>query len=242
MSLFRLDKIIADSCLATRSEARWLISQGRVRVDDQVVTRPDFKADTESAEITLDGSLLEGGRFRYLMLNKPPNVLSATEDRTQKTVLDLLPDEYRRLGLFPVGRLDKDTTGLLLLTNDGDFCHSLTSPVKQVEKRYEVTVDGALDLADVAAFAMGLTLRDGTICLPACLELDENAPEHGFVTVCEGKYHQVKRMLSARGKPVRTLRRLSIGGLVLDPTLTPGAFRALTKNERELLVHRIVTK
>ncbi|MEM5767524.1 MAG: pseudouridine synthase, partial [Bacillota bacterium] len=158
MSLLRLDKIIADSGLATRSEARRLIAEGRVWVDGQAVTRPDFKADVETAEITLDGSPLAGGRFRYLMLNKPAGALSATEDRAQKTVLDLLPEEYRRLGLFPVGRLDKDTTGLLLLTNDGDFCHRLTSPVKQVEKRYEVTVDGALDAADVAAFAAGLTL------------------------------------------------------------------------------------
>lgn len=242
MSLLRLDKIIADSGLATRSEARRLIAEGRVQIGGRAVTRPDFKADAETAEITLDARPLAGGRFRYLMLNKPAGVLSATEDRDQKTVLDLLPEECRRLGLFPVGRLDKDTTGLLLLTNDGDFCHRLTSPGKQVEKRYEVTVDGALDAADAAAFAGGLILRDGTVCLSARLELDENAPGHGFVTVCEGKYHQVKRMLAARGKPVLTLKRLSVGGLVLDPALAPGAFRALTENERDLLVHRIVTK
>ena len=163
------------------------------------------------------------------MLNKPTCVLSATEDAQARTVLDLLPPPYRRMGLFPVGRLDKDTTGLLLLTNDGDLAHRIISPKKHVPKVYLAEVDGVLDDEDIAAFAQGLRLSDGTLCLPA--ELVVAAPSTGRVTVYEGKYHQVKRMFAARGKHVTALHRLAVGGLTLDDSLPPGGFRELCPDE-----------
>ena len=163
------------------------------------------------------------------MMDKPAGVLSVTEDRKQKTVLDLLPPELKRLNLFPVGRLDKDTSGLLLLTNDGDFAHRVISPKSGVEKRYRAEVEGVPDEKDVKAFAEGLTLGDGTKCLPARLEI--TGTNTCYVTVMEGKYHQVKRMLASRGKPVLSLRRLSVGALELDEALGHGGFRELEKND-----------
>lgn len=239
--MYRLDRIISESGAASRSEARRLITAGRVQVDGRPVTQADFKLDPAQSAVSLDGKALSGGN-RYLMLYKPPGVLSATEDRDQKTVLDLLPAKYKNLRLFPVGRLDKDTTGLLLLTNDGDFCHMVLSPKKQVGKRYEFTTGMPLDLEDVQALNQGLVLRDGTQCLPARLELDGDDPRHGFVTVVEGKYHQVKRMLAAIGKPVKTLKRLSIGGLELDPALKPGEVKELTENDLNRAVNKNVTE
>lgn len=231
MGLLRLDKIISDNGIATRSEARKLISTGRVSVDGNIVIRADCKIDTENAEICVDGHILNGAKYRYIMLNKPEGVLSATEDRTQKTVLDILSPELFRLKLFPVGRLDKDTTGLLILTNDGEFCHAVTAPKRHIKKRYEFTAEVALTAEDAEEFLSGITLRDGTKCLPAELEIDEANPCHGFVSVFEGKYHQVKRMLASRGKPVAALKRVAIGSLVLDETLGPGEYREMRKNE-----------
>ena len=163
------------------------------------------------------------------MLNKPAGVLSATDDGRQKTVLDLVTPEMRKIGLFPVGRLDKDTTGLLLLTNDGEFAHRVISPRSGIVKVYHARTEAPVDEADITAFKEGLTLGDGTKCLPAGLKL---LPDGScLVEVMEGKYHQVKRMLSSRGKPVTELKRLSIGGLKLDKALLPGSFRALEENE-----------
>lgn len=241
MSLLRLDKIICDSGKATRSEARRLITSGRVFVDGRAVSSPDSKFDPDTSEIMVSGSIICGKRTRCIMLHKPAGVLSATEDSRQETVLSLLPQELRRLGLFPVGRLDKDTTGLIILTNDGDFCHAVTSPRHKIEKRYEFTAEGKLTQADAEAFAEGLLLRYETKCLPAKLEIDPGDPSHGFVTVFEGKYHQVKRMLASRGAYVLTLKRLSIGGLELDPALEPGAFREMTETEREQIFNKNVT-
>lgn len=241
MSLNRLDKIICDTGLATRSAARKLIADGRVRVDGQAVTNAAFKADTETSEVSLDGETITSG-FRYFMLYKPEDVLSATEDRQQKTVLDLFPEELKQLGLFPVGRLDIDTTGLLILTNDGDFSHAVTSPKRHIRKLYEFNAEGSLDYDDVRAFDRGIILQDGTECLPALLEIDENDTSHGFITVFEGKYHQVKRMLASRGKPVRTLKRIAVGDLLLDGSLRPGEFKELTKNDLNLVVNKNVTE
>ena len=167
------------------------------------------------------------------MLNKPAGDLTATEDRRQETVLDLLPPELRRRALSPVGRLDKDTEGLLLLTNDGQLAHRLLSPKSHVDKVYYARVDGALEPGDIAAFAAGMTLGDGLECLPAGLEI--LSPTEALVTLREGKFHQVKRMLAARGKPVLYLKRLSMGRLRLDPALAPGAWRMLTEEERSAL-------
>ena len=163
------------------------------------------------------------------MMDKPAGVLSVTEDRKQQTVLDLLPPELKRLGLFPVGRLDKDTEGLLILTNDGDFAHRVISPRSGVEKRYRAEVEGIPDEDDARAFAEGLILADGTRCLPAKLEITGGSV--CFVTVMEGKYHQVKRMLASRGKPVRRLRRLSVGELEIGEDLGAGGFRELEEND-----------
>ena len=230
LALTRLDKLLADSGAFSRSEARDCIRAGRVAVDGTVVRQPEMKFDPAAA-VMVDGKALNCAETRYLMLHKPAGVLSATEDPRQETVLDLLPKDYQRMGLFPVGRLDKDTTGLLLLTNDGDFAHRVITPKKHVPKVYRAEVDGNLDAFDAAAFAEGLTLADGTVCLPAKLEIQ--APDVGRVTVFEGKYHQVKRMFAARGKPVLTLHREQIGALKLDSALAPGEFRELTGAELE---------
>lgn len=231
MALTRLDKLLADSGMYSRSQAREAIRGGNVSVNGAVVRRPEEKFKSDTAEIRVDGEVISCAGKRYLMLNKPAGVLSATEDPAQQTVLDLLPAPYRHMDLFPVGRLDKDTTGLLLLTNDGDFAHRVISPKKHVPKVYRAAVDGTLDGDDVAAFARGLVLADGTQCLPAKLTLP--APGVGRVTVYEGKYHQVKRMFAARGKPVRALYRESVGALPLDPALKPGEVRELTPAELE---------
>lgn len=240
MPFTRLDKILADAGLATRSEARRMISQGRATVDGAAVTAPNARFNSEASEIRLDGVPVCTRRLRYFMMNKPEGVVSATEDADQRTVLDLLPKELRYLGLFPVGRLDKDTTGLIILTNDGALCHEATSPKHHVDKVYEFTADGMLDETDVAAFAGGIVLQDGTVCRPAALAPDSANPAHGTVALSEGKYHQVKRMLASRGARVLTLRRIAVGGLALDPTLAPGAFRELSPEE-VCLLHDEVT-
>ena len=200
-----------------------------MRVNGETVTAPETKIDPLSALVTLDGEKLVWTKHHYYMMNKPAGVLTATEDRRQKTVLDLLPEELRRMGLFPVGRLDRDTRGLLLFTDDGDFAHRVISPKFAVEKLYDASVEGRPDAADVAAFAEGIVLGDGTKCRAARLEIIGEG--RCLVTVTEGKYHQVKRMLAARGKPVTALRRLSIGGLRLPEELPEGSVRELDEND-----------
>lgn len=233
MALTRLDKLIADSGRATRSEAKALIRAGRITVNGALPRRADEKYDPDRDTVALDGETLSCAPHCCLMLHKPGGVLSATEDSRQQTVLDLLPQALRRQGLFPVGRLDKDTTGLLLLTNDGDLAHRIISPKKHVAKVYIAAVDAPLDETDAAAFAAGLTLADGTQCLPAALELLR--PTKARVTVYEGKYHQIKRMFAARGKHVTALHRARIGALELDPSLAPGEFRPLRPEELEAI-------
>ena len=229
----RLDKIISATGKKSRREVREMVRQGRVLVDGKPVPAADMKVDPQTAVILLDGEPLGYEKFTYVMLHKPTGVLTATEDRRQETVLDLLPPELRRRALSPVGRLDKDTEGLLLLTNDGQLAHRLLSPKSHVDKVYYARVDGALEPGDIAAFAAGMTLGDGLECLPAGLEI--LSPTEALVTLREGKFHQVKRMLAARGKPVLYLKRLSMGRLRLDPALAPGAWRMLTEEERSAL-------
>ena len=216
----RLDRLLSELGVATRSELRSIIRSGRVSVDGAAVTAPEMRVDPETQHICLDGEELRYRQYRYFVMDKPEGVLSVTEDRKQQTVLDLLPSALRRLGLFPVGRLDKDTSGLLLLTNDGDFAHRVISPKSGVEKRYRAEVEGVPDEEDARAFRAGIVLGDGTQCLPAQLEITGGSV--CFVTVMEGKYHQVKRMLAARGKPVRALRRLSVGALTIPESLAAG--------------------
>lgn len=225
----RLDKLLAGTGKWSRREVKALVRQGLVRVDGRLAASAEDKLDPAAAIITVAGETISLCRFTYVMLHKPAGVLTATEDRKQPTVLDLLPPELRRIGLAPVGRLDKDTEGLLLLTNDGELAHRLLSPKYHVEKRYFARVDGELSATDAEAFARGMTLGDGLECLPAGLEL---LPGHAcIVTLREGKFHQVKRMLAARGAPVLYLKRLSMGPLTLDDSLAAGAYRLLRAEE-----------
>ena len=227
----RLDKIIANRGIASRREVKELVRQGRVLVDGVPASAADMKVSLETAAVTVDGVAVSGERYTYLLLHKPAGVLTATEDRRQPTVMDLLPQQYRRLA--PVGRLDKDTEGLLLLTDDGELTHRLLSPRYHVDKVYCARVEGTPDQADAAAFAAGLLLGDGLQCLPARLE-----PLGGdacLVTLREGKFHQVKRMLASRGKPVRYLKRLAMGPLRLEDTLKTGQWRLLTPEELSAL-------
>lgn len=225
----RLDKLLAGTGKWSRREVKALVRQGLVRVDGRLAASAEDKLDPAAAVVTVAGETISLRRFTYVMLHKPAGVLTATEDRKQPTVLDLLPPELRRIGLAPVGRLDKDTEGLLLLTNDGELAHRLLSPRYHVDKRYLARVDGELSAADTEAFARGMTLGDGLECLPAGLEV---LPDRVcVVTLREGKFHQVKRMLAARGAPVLYLKRLSMGPLTLDDSLAAGAYRLLRAEE-----------
>lgn len=227
----RLDKLLSNLGVASRGGCRELLKAGRVQVDGQTV-RDGAVQVSEKAAVLLDGTALDTRLARHLMLFKPAGVLTAAEDGRQQTVMDLLPGVYRSCGCMPVGRLDKDTTGLLVLTTDGELAHRLIAPGRHVDKVYEAVVDGVLDEGDAAAFAAGIPLKDFT-ALPAKLEV--LAENRARVTVQEGKYHQVKRMFGARGKPVLALHRASFGPLQLDETLCPGQFRELTGEETAAL-------
>lgn len=225
----RLDRILASTGRFSRREVKLLVKQGRVLANGVPAGSAGQKYDPETAEITVNGERLLYRRVTWLMMNKPAGVLSATEDGRGKTVIDLLPPELRRLGLFPVGRLDRDTEGLLLLTNDGPLAHRLLSPRSHVDKVYFARVNGRLTEEDREAFRRGMTLGDGLQCLPAELEiLRAGEISEARVTLREGKYHQVKRMLAARGKPVLYLSRVQMGNLTLDSSLDFGEFRFLT--------------
>ena len=229
----RLDKRLAATGQWSRKEAKDLVRGGRVTVNGVVCRSSEEKVE-ENAVIAVDGTPLEGEAMVYLMLHKPSGVVSATEDLREKTVLDLLPERYQKQGLFPVGRLDKDTEGLLLLTNDGPLSHRLLSPRRHVDKVYYLEVDGVLDAADREACRAGILLADGYTCLPAELEICENGTS-AHLTIREGKYHQVKRMMAARGKPVTYLKRVKFGPLALDEKLEKGCWRALTEEEKKEL-------
>ena len=233
----RLDKILAGSGLWSRKEVRELVRAGRVSANGKVVRAPEEKYDREGLDLRVDGAPVSGERYTYLMLHKPDGLVSATEDPRQKTVLELLPPHLRRIGLFPAGRLDRDTEGLLLLTNDGALAHDLLSPRHHVDMVYYARTDGMLDEEDSRAFAAGMTLGDGLVCQPAGLEVLSAGPagSEALVTLREGKFHQVKRMLAARGAPVCYLKRVKMGNLTLDPTLAPGEYRYLTETELEEL-------
>lgn len=229
MPLMRLDKLLSECTALSRSQLRQIIKNGSVRVDGLTVTSPEQKIDSDTACVELGGKPVIYAKFCYYMLNKPEGILSATDDKKQKTVIDLFPAELKKKNLFPVGRLDKDTTGLLIITNDGEFAHKVISPKSEIVKTYHAVTEGPVDDADIAAFRQGIVLSDGTQCLPA--ELEKLPDGSCLVHVMEGKYHQVKRMLASRGKPVTALKRLSIGGLELDNSLLPGEFRQLSENE-----------
>ncbi len=226
----RLDKILVSQGVGSRRDVQKLIRQNAVTLDGKTVAKPDFKLDPEHHEIGVNGQALVFKKNIYIMMNKPQGVVCAAKDNLSKTVLDLVPEKLRRRNLAPAGRLDKDTVGLLILTDDGDFAHRIISPKNHVYKRYYAELDGAVTDETVHSFESGVRLSDGTVCMPARLE---KAGESGaYVEICEGKFHQVKRMFSACGLSVLYLKRLSIGGLELDRKLSEGECRELTKNER----------
>lgn len=228
----RLDKIIASMGKWSRREVKELVSRRLVRVDGTVICSVEEKFDPEVVEIFVNGEALCYRRYTWVMLNKPAGYLSATEDGRGKTVLDLLPQELQRQELFPVGRLDKDTEGLLLLTNEGKLAHALLSPKRHVDKVYYARTAGRLTEEDCRAFAGGMSLADGLHCLPAKLEiLSVGEESEARVTLREGKFHQVKRMLAERGKPVVYLERIQMGNLSLDGELPRGKYRFLTEVE-----------
>ena len=224
----RLDKFLCDSGAGTRSQVKAILKMGRVTVDGKSEKDGSRKIDPQSQIVTLDGELLSGKRRVVLMLNKPAGFVTATEDKQDRTVMELLPKEYQHLELKPVGRLDKATEGLLLFTNDGDLLHRLISPKKEVPKIYYAKHEGRATDEDVEAFTAGLILRDGLECLPAKLEpLGEG---ESLITVCEGKYHQVRRMMASRGMTVTYLERRQEGMLTLNG-LPRGETRELTSEE-----------
>lgn len=225
--MVRLDKFLCDSGAGTRSQVKGILKAGRVTVDGKPEKDGSRKVDPETCEIALDGTALGGKRRTVVMMNKPQGYVTATEDR-EPTVMDLLPEELKHLDLKPVGRLDKATEGLLLFTNDGDLLHRLISPRKEVPKVYYARHEGTAGEEDTAAFREGLTLRDGTECLPALLE--PLGPGESRITVREGKYHQVRRMMASRGMTVTYLERIQEGPLSLE-NLLRGACRLLSDAE-----------
>ena len=224
----RLDKFLCDSGVGTRSQVKVILKAGRVTVDGKVERDNSRKIDPNVNVITLDGGVLGGMRRMVLMLNKPAGFVTATEDATERTVMELLPAQYKHFDLKPVGRLDKATEGLLLFTNDGDLLHRLISPKKEVPKVYYARHEGEAGAEDVEAFASGLTLRDGMVCLPA--KLEPLGPGESLITVCEGKYHQVRRMMASRGMTVLYLERRQEGPLDLGD-LPRGQVRELQDGE-----------
>ncbi|WP_331468349.1 pseudouridine synthase [Novisyntrophococcus fermenticellae] len=231
MKEIRLDKYLADMGLGTRSQVKSLIRKGHVRVEEKIVKSPEYKVGLRD-EVTVGGNRVTYKSYEYLMLHKPRGVVSATEDKKERTVLDLIAETSRK-DLFPVGRLDKDTEGLLLLTNDGALAHELLSPKKHVDKKYFAKVRGILTESEVQIFARGLDIGDDKPTLPAKLKIlnaDADISEIE-VTIQEGRFHQVKRMFEAVGCRVVYLKRLSMGSLILDEKLRPGEYRSLTEEE-----------
>lgn len=224
----RLDKFLCDSGAGTRSQVKLILRAGRVQVDGAPEKDGGRKIDPAKNEITLDGVRLAGKYRAVFMMNKPEGYVTATGDAREKTVMELLPAQLRHLELKPVGRLDKATEGLLLFTNDGELLHRLISPKKEVPKVYYVRHEGTASRQDADAFAAGLTLADGTVCRSAVLE--PLGAGESMITVCEGKYHQVRRMMASRGLTVTYLERRREGGLSLDG-LPRGGVRALTEEE-----------
>ena len=226
--MLRLDRWLVTLGVGSRSEMQKLIRKGGVKVNGAMVKDPGQQVDENTAELTVNGAAVDGRLTRHVMLHKPAGLLTAARDKKQPTVMDLLPDVYNAIGCMPVGRLDKDTTGLLFLTTDGELNHRLLSPGRHVDKTYLAEVDGPLDASHVAAFAEGLYLSDFD-AQPAKLEII--APQTGRVTVHEGKFHQIKRMFTAVGREVTKLHRETFGSLTLDPNLPEGQWRELTDEE-----------
>ena len=233
----RLDKFFSEMGLLSRKECAATVKRGRINVDGKPALRADVHIDPEKNIITLDGEAVGYERFFYIMLDKPAGVLSATEDKRQSTVLDLLDDRHRKLGLFPCGRLDKDTTGFLLMTNDGDLAHKLLSPRYHVEKTYAYTLRDPLTVSEAQRIEQGVDIGEKNITAPATVEMTD--PYTGLITITEGKFHQIKRMFASVGNEITALRRVRFGGIEIDPELGPGGYRELSDSEIETLRSKV---
>ena len=234
--MMRLDKFLCETGFGTRSQVKELLKKGQVTVNGVSAKKPEQKIDEHKDQITCQGKTASYEKYVYYMLHKPAGVVSATEDKREKTVLDLLKSEDRRDGIFPVGRLDKDTEGLLLITNDGDLAHRLLAPKKHVDKVYYAKIDGMVTEEDVKRFAEGIDIgaEEEEMTRPAKLDIMKSAEESEIrLTIHEGKFHQVKRMFLAVGKEVTYLKRERMGTLCLDENLKPGEYRLLTEEEIE---------
>ncbi len=234
--ILRLDKILSNMGHGSRKEVKQLIKEGAVEVDGKVVKDSSIQLNIDNQQVSVFGKALIYREFVYLMMNKPQGVISATEDAREKTVVDLLSDEYKAFDVAPVGRLDKDTEGFLLLTNDGQLAHQLLSPKKHIPKTYFARISGSVTMADSEEFKNGVVLDDGYKTLPAelLIHISDEISEIN-ITIYEGKFHQIKRMFEAVGKKVVYLKRVSMGKLSLDESLELGQYRELTAGELETL-------
>lgn len=235
----RLDKILASQGTLSRRDVKEIVKKGRISINGIVTKKSDVKIDIGKDAVTLDGELLSLKKHIYIMLNKPQGVVSASESDTDKTVVDLVPDELFRKGLFPAGRLDKDTTGFVLLTDDGEFAHRILSPKNHIFKTYLATLEHSLTQNDIEMLEKGITLADGTTLKEAKVEVIKDGEQPLVqIMICEGKYHQVKRMFAAAGNKVIALHRSKMGNLELDSALNPGECREITPDELDLLEKR----
>lgn len=230
----RLDKIVASMTGGSRKDARGMVLRGRVSVNGKVSGNIALKVDPKTDDIKIDGQSLTYKKYVYIMINKPKGILSASNDKSRETVVDLVKPEFPRDGLFPVGRLDKDTTGLLIITDDGDFGHRVISPKSLIEKEYFVTLDKPISADHIKVLESGVTLADGTVCRPAKVRVTDD-PLHIFMTITEGKYHEIKRMLGVVDIGVDELERVRIGNLYKDDKLLPGQYRELSSEELALV-------
>ncbi len=234
----RIDKYLSSSGKGSRKEIKQFLKDGKVAVNDKIIKNADFQVDENNDKVLFFGEEIIYKKFIYLMLNKPAGYISATEDKMLPVVSSLVPSELAHFEVFCAGRLDIDTTGLLLLTNDGAFAHHLMSPKHHIEKKYYALIDTPVTEIDIEKMKNGITLDDGYKCMEAKLEIisTKNNQSEIYLTICEGKFHQVKRMFEAVGKKVLSLKRVSIGGVLLDASLEEGEMRELTEEELSLLM------
>lgn len=237
MALIRIDKYLSVACGISRTDAKTLIKSGNISVNGVKITKADVKIE-ENEAVKNANELLCYKKYIYIIMNKPEGILSAATDKRVKTVIDILPEGLKREGLFPVGRLDKNTTGLLIITDDGDFGHKVMSPKSKVEKCYFAQLDGEVKDEHIELFRQGIILADGEKCMSAELKIAEKSS--AYVTVSEGKYHQIKRMFGVVGLGVNKLHRISVGGLVLPADLDSGESRELTEEEIQIIRSKLV--
>lgn len=236
MTLIRLDKFLSNSGYGTRSEIKALINKGKVSIDKIIIKDPAFKVDENISGIEINGKAVTYNKYVYIMLNKPANVVSAVTDKEHKTVIDLV-EEYKQRDIFPVGRLDKDTTGLLILTNNGDFSHNTLSPKKHIDKTYYFECEGILDPTAVDKIKNGIIIDKNYKCKPALLNIlkYKDNVTYGEIVISEGKFHQVKKMIACVGGKITRLKRIKFGEITLDEKLKEGEYRPLNNKEMEFV-------